>query len=117
MSEGFADWTDLCGFALTLPETAMGSYYGTPAPKVCGKPFLGTGREPGSFSLLLPLPDKDVLMDSAPDVFWETDHYRGWPAVLVRFGAGERAWLETLVTRAWWDKAPARLRKAHGPRP
>jgi len=117
VAEGFADWEEVCAFALTLLETAMEAWYGRPTPKVAGKAFLGEGREARSFCLMLPIADKDVLMESAPDVFWETDHYRGWPAVLVRFGASEREWLETLVKRAWWDKVPARLRKAHGPRP
>ena len=24
-----------------------------------------------------------MLMETDPATFWETDHYRGWPAVLV----------------------------------
>ena len=52
--------------------------------------------------------------DGEADLAWQGPAARWWAE---RFGAGERAWLETLVTRAWWDKAPARLRKAHGPRP
>jgi len=117
VAEGFADWTDVTAFALTLPGTAMGSYYGQPAPKVFGKAFLGFGREPSSFVLMLPMAEKEVLLEAAPEIFWQTDHYRGWPAVLVRFGQGERDWLERLVVRAWWDKAPAVQRKAHGSRP
>lgn len=118
MAEGFASWADVCAFALGLPGTAMAPWYGTPVPKVGGKAFLGFGREPAtSFVLLCPLDEKAMLLEAAPGVFWESDHYRGWPAVLVRFGAGERDWLETLVTRAWWDKAPRALRAAHGPRP
>jgi hypothetical protein len=96
----------------------LASFYRQPTPKVGGKAFVAVGHEPAtSFVLLAPLPEKEMLLETAPDVFWETDHYRGWPAVLVRFGRGERAWLETLIRRAWWDRAPAALRKAHGPRP
>ena len=117
MAEGFADWAEVCAFACALPGVRMEPFYGMPAPKVMGRAFLGEARAPDSFVLMLPLADKDVLLDTAPGIFWQTDHYRGWPAVLVRFGAGERAWLEQLIMRAWWDKAPVRLRKAHGPRP
>jgi hypothetical protein len=117
VAEGFADWQDLCDFALTLPDTAIESHYGRPALKVRGKAFVASGREPDSCVLMLPMAEKEVLLEAAPEIFWQTDHYRGWPAVLVRFGQGERDWLERLVVRAWWDKAPAVLRKAHGSRP
>ena len=60
---------------------------------------------------------KAMLIETQPDVFWETAHYAGWPAVLVRFGMGERDWLETLIARAWWDKAPRPIRAAYGARP
>jgi hypothetical protein len=100
-----------------LAGNGNASFYGTPRPKVSGKAFVSVGREAGSFCLMMPLAEKDVLLETAPRVFWETDHYRGWPAVLVRYGRGERDWLETLIRRAWWDKAPVKVRKAHGERP
>lgn len=33
---------------------------------------------------MCPLEEKAALMDVAPDIYFETDHYKGWPAVLVR---------------------------------
>jgi hypothetical protein len=56
-------------------------------------------------------------METDPDTFWETDHYRGWPAVLVRHGSTERERIELVIRRAWWDKAPAKRRNAFGERP
>lgn len=118
MAEGFADWDDVVAYALGLPSVEMASYYGVPTPKVGGKAFVSVGREPGtSFVLMTDLDAKAMLFEVAAEVFWETDHYRGWPALLVRFGVGERGWLETLVARAWWDKAARAVRAASGARP
>ena len=33
---------------------------------------------------MCPLEEKEMLIDAAPDIYFETDHYRGWPAILVR---------------------------------
>jgi hypothetical protein len=54
-----------------------------------GKAFVYAGREEGSFAVASPLQEKEVLIETDPDTFWESDHYRGWPAVLVRFGGPE----------------------------
>ncbi len=40
-----------------------------------------------------------------PDTFWGSDHYRGWPAVLVRYGSPSRERIENVIVRAWWDRA------------
>ncbi len=117
MAEGFADWDDVIAYALTLPATEIASFYGTPTPKVGGKAFVAIGREPDSFVLMTSLDEKAMLIDVSPEVFWETAHYQDWPAVLVRFDTGERDWLETLIARTWWDKAPKVVRAAYGPRP
>ena len=85
--------------------------------KVNGKAFLYPGREQGSFAVASPLPEKELLMETDPETFWETAHYRGWPAVLVRYGSADRERIETVITRAWWDKAPKALRQDFGERP
>lgn len=33
---------------------------------------------------MCPLEEKQLLIEAAPDIYFETDHYRGWPSVLVR---------------------------------
>ncbi len=110
------DWDDVVAFACTLPEVAMESYYGLPVPKLNGKPIVSQGREPGSFHLFSTREEKALLMETDPETFWETDHYRGWPGLLVRYGrARER--VEMLITRSWWDRAKPAQRKAFGPRP
>ncbi|HSI72441.1 MAG TPA: hypothetical protein VK934_04635 [Fimbriimonas sp.] len=48
---------------------------------------------------------KEVIMSSNPDVYFSEPHYEGYPAVLVRLAAIERAELEDLVTEAWRCKS------------
>ena len=111
------DWQDAASFALTLPQTQLSTSYGKPAVKVDGKAFLYTGREPGSFAVASPPAEKQLLIETDPGTFWESDHYRNWPAVLVRFGSPDRERIELVIARAWWDKAPRPLRKDFGERP
>ena len=113
----FASWEDVRDFALDLPGTEVSTSYGKPAVKVRGKAFLYPGREPGSFAVAAALPDKELLIETDPAAFWETDHYRGWPAVLVRYGNGDSERIEAVITRAWWDRASAAQRRTFGPRP
>ncbi len=103
------DWDDVLAFALALPGTELATSWGKPAIKVRGKPFVYTGREAGSCAVACPIEDKELLMETDPDTFWETAHYRGWPAVLVRFG-GDRERAQTVIERAWWDRAGRALR-------
>jgi hypothetical protein len=110
------DWDDVVALAMTLPGAELLPFYGVPAPKVNGKAFVGPGREPGSFYLPATHDDKTILLETDPDTFWETPHYRGWPGLLVRYGR-ERERVETLIRRAWWDRAGKARRSAFGPRP
>jgi hypothetical protein len=110
----FETWDEVVSFALSLPETELSTSYGRPAVKVRGKAFLYPGREVGSFAVATPIGEKELLMETEPDTFWETAHYRGWPAVLVRYGSPSRERIETLIDRAWWDRASKAQRSARG---
>ena len=110
-------WEDVTGFALGLADTELATSWGKPAIRVNGKAFLYTGREPDSFAVASPLPEKELLIETDPDTFWETAHYRGWPAVLVRYGSSERERIETVITRAWWDRLKKPQRLTYGERP
>ncbi|MEH3045935.1 MmcQ/YjbR family DNA-binding protein [Sphingomonas adhaesiva] len=112
------DWDAVVATVLALPGAERGTAYGKPAVKMRGKTIAAlTAPDGGSFVLHLPIEEKERLIDSDPATFWETDHYRGWPAVLVRFGseAGER--VAALLARSWWDRATVAQRRAFGERP
>lgn len=47
-----------------------------------------------------PMERKELLVEAAPDRFFDDDHYRGYPAVLVRLEAVGADELEGLLTDA-----------------
>ena len=56
------------------------------------------------------LEKKEMLIAAAPDRFFDDDHYRGFPAVLVRLDAAEEDELAALLGEACRLVAPARRR-------
>ncbi len=98
-------WDEAVAFALTLPGAELLSSYGQPAVKVRGKGFLGLSREPGSFGVRATLDEVEILKESDPACFWQSPHYEGWPAVLVREEAADPERIEALIERAWASRA------------
>jgi hypothetical protein len=94
------------------PETEEGVWYGTPSLKVRGKSFCRL-KDADTLVLLCPLEEKEMLMELGPEVFFETDHYKGWPAVLARLSRMDAAMLKHRLDRAWRIKAPKRLISAY----
>ena len=47
------------------------------------------------------------------ELYFITDHYRGWPAVLARLGALRTRECRTRLESAWRVKAPKSLRKRY----
>jgi hypothetical protein len=112
--EPFASWDEVVAFALGLPDTELSTSYGKPAVKLRGKAFVYPGREKGSFAAATPMDEKELLIETEPETFWETPHYRGWPAVLIRYGSPSRARIETVIERGWWDRASKAQKAARG---
>ena len=94
--------------AAGLPEIGPGTSYGTPALQVRGKMFVRI-KEAGILVVMCALEEKAMLIELAPEFYFETDHYKGWPAMLVRLDViGDRDLTQRLIT-AWRQKAPKRL--------
>lgn len=104
---------DLRRVALALPGVEERTSYGTPALFVA-KALLARLKEDGADVVLkMSLEEKAHLMAADPDVFYETDHYTGWPAVLARLDRLDEATARVILTRQWKAKAPKKLLKAH----
>jgi hypothetical protein len=54
-------------------------------------------------------PRKELLIEAAPQVLLDDDHYRGFPAVLVRLAAVDEAELAALLQAGWRLRASRRL--------
>lgn len=112
------DWDEVVAYACGLPDVEMAPFYGIPCPKVNGKAFVAPGREEGSFCLFTASVDeKLMLIETDPDTFWETAHYRNYPGVLARYGTDAHDRLTLYIRRAWWDRLKKKQRDAVGPRP
>jgi hypothetical protein len=95
-----------------LPDIEESTAYGTPALKVRGK-FLMRVKDEDTLVFRCPLEMKEVLIESAPEIYFETDHYRGWPAILVRLSKIADAELQQCLQRAWRLQAPKKLIDQH----
>jgi hypothetical protein len=93
---------------LGLPQVTEGTSYGTPALLVKGKSFTRL-KDPETLVLMVPLEHKELLLEMAPDIYYETDHYKGWPAVLVRLNVIGDKELSQRLADAWRHRAPKRL--------
>jgi hypothetical protein len=60
---------------------------------------------------------KDMLLEAAPERFFDDDHYRGFPAVLVRLAAIDEAELAGLLAQAWRILAPKALVRRYSSEP
>ena len=102
-------FADVAVLAHALPEVVEGTSYGTPALKVRDKMLARLWEDGTTLVLRVPFVVRDHLLVTAPDAFFVTDHYRGYPAVLVRLAAVDRGQLTALLEEAWRQVAPKRL--------
>jgi hypothetical protein len=111
--------------ALSLPEVEAGESEDSLAFSVRGKglawPYLARatpkGRRevvPGVLAVRCLIESKAMLIEAAPEIYFDDDHYRGYPAVLVRLAVIEAAELERLLAEAWRRVAPKALVKRFG---
>ncbi len=53
--------------------------------------------------------ERDLRIRADPATFFTTDHYRGYPTVLVRLATVDPADLRDVLEQAWRLHAPKRL--------
>jgi hypothetical protein len=95
--------------ALAFPGVEEGTSYGTAAFRVKGK-FMARLREDGeTLAVKCGFEERDLRMKADPGVFFTTEHYHGYPTVLVRLPAVDPADLGDVLGEAWRRQAPKRL--------
>jgi len=100
---------DVRELALALGDVEEGTSYGTPALKVRGNLMIRL-REDGDLVCIVGFDNRDLLMQMKPATFYSTDHYAGYPSVLVRLGKVTKAQLRDVVRMAW-EHASVKKRK------
>ena len=119
-----ATWDDVRRLALELPETAEVSSRGHAQWRVKDKLFvwerplrntdlaaLGAAAPEGEIlgARVEHLVAKEALLADAPEIYFTTPHFEGYPAVLVRLDVIDLEDLRELVVEAWLSRAPKRL--------
>ena len=88
MPRNTIDFDTVRNIGLALPGVEEGTAYGFPALKVHGKLLAcvpaNRSAEPGSIVVRVDFDDRAELLAAAPDVYYLTDHYVNYNAVLVR---------------------------------
>ena len=83
------------------------AYLARPAPKA--KRVLVSGV----VAIRCAMETKELLLEAAPERFFTDDHYRGYPAVLVRLSEIEADELAGLLRQAWKIVAPKPIAKRY----
>ncbi|CAM5384127.1 hypothetical protein MAUB1S_06554 [Mycolicibacterium aubagnense] len=112
MADGFsAIFERLKRAVRDLPDIVETTSYGTPALKA-GKKLLTRVKDAETAVVMCPLDEKEMLLQAAPDIYFETDHYKGWPALLVRMNAASDDELRHRLQRTWLTQVPKTKAKA-----
>jgi len=98
---------------LALPGVEEGPCYGTAGFRV-RKKFLARLRDQDTVLVVkCGFDERDFRLRADPDAFFTTDHYRGYPTVLVRLDRVAEDELAALIEHAWRLSAPKRLLAEH----
>jgi hypothetical protein len=103
-------WEQLVKIGCELPEVEEGIWFRTPALKVRGKSFCRLKEDGKSVVFVLEAVDEQqFLIGSQPDLYFITDHYKNWPAVLARLSKLRAAECRLRLEVGWRLKAPRAL--------
>ena len=94
---------------LDFPGVEEGTSYGTPGFKAFGK-FLARMKEDGETLVVrCGFIERDLRIEHDPETFFITDHYRSYPALLIRMKRVRIADLHHIIEVAWRQLAPKRM--------
>jgi uncharacterized protein YeaO (DUF488 family) len=82
-------WQQARALALSFPGVSEGASYGSPALLLDGKFFSRFNEKEQALVVHAEEALRDALLAGKPDVYFTTDHYRNYPAVLVRLPHAE----------------------------
>jgi hypothetical protein len=94
---------------LALPGVEEGPCYGTPGFRVRGRLLARVWEDGETLVVKCGDDELDFWLQADPEVFFLTDHYRGYGYVLVRLPRVTRPVLQELLEAAWRRIAPKRL--------
>src|SRR5580658_6498530 len=99
-------WAKLWEYFSTLPGAELSTSYGTPSFKVKGKFMARLWEDGETLVLRINFETVDMLLKSNPTVYFITDHYKGYPAVLAHLPLADYDELCELIEESWRMNAP-----------
>lgn len=98
---GGVRWSTVRKRVLAFPGTSEGTSYGSPAFLLDGKFFSRFNEKEQGLVVWVEEGLRDALLEGKPHTYFTTEHYRGYPMLLVRLERVPRAELETLIEGAF----------------
>ncbi|MEP6764115.1 MAG: MmcQ/YjbR family DNA-binding protein [Gemmatimonadaceae bacterium] len=102
-------FNDVLALCSHLPGVEESTSYGTLAIKVKSKMMIRLKEDGESIVLRTPFVVRDHLMFTQPKVFFITDHYKDYPAVLVNLALVGKKQLKELLEATWREQATPKL--------
>lgn len=99
--------------ALSFPEANEKPSYGSPAIFIAKKFFTRLRDQDNSIVWIVgSIDERDHMLEMDPKTYFITEHYRDYPAVLVRTSRIDQTMLKKMLERRWRAIAPKKLIKA-----
>ena len=102
-----------CELILALPAVEESTSYGTPGFKVKGKLMARLKEDGETIVVRIDYALRSSLIEGKPDTFFITDHYAGYPWMLISLKHVSAKDLSFLLEHAWKLSAPNKLLKAY----
>lgn len=88
-----------------LPGVEESTMYGAPALKVRGRMIAcmasHKSAEPDTLVVMMPVDQRNALIEEEPGTYYLKEHYQNYPVVLVRLSRVHQDALKDLLTGAW----------------
>jgi hypothetical protein len=98
--------------ALSFPEAHEKPSYGSPAIFIAKKFFTRLRDQDDSIVWIVgSVDERDHMLEMDPKTYFITDHYKDYPAILVRTSRINQAMLKKMLERRWRAIAPKKLIK------
>ncbi len=107
-----ANWDTVREIAASFPGAEESTTYGKPAFKVKAKLFAWMSPDDaaeGALAVRVDPGELPLLLETAPDRYFQTPHYHGHPILLIRMDGIETRELTERIEDSWLLRAPKRL--------
>ena len=93
-------WNDVRKIGLTFENVEEATSYGTPALKQKKKLLIRLKEDGETMVAIVGFDNRDMLMEIDPKTYFTTDHYHGYPSVLVRLARITREQARDVIAMA-----------------